>query len=88
MYILAKNAYFDGNAPSLYRMSKFQLNWTKIRSKTGNGRILCLWETKFNYDVMLMSRLAISSSILLSRLDYIYFSCVLIFNTTGLQTKE
>ena len=62
-----------GNAPSLYRVSRFQVNRTKIRSKTENGRNLCLWETKFSYDVTLTSRLAITSSILFTMLDFIYF---------------
>ena len=45
--------------------AKFQLNRTKIRIRKENGRILGLSVTKFEYDVILTSRLVISSSILL-----------------------
>ena len=53
--------------------TKFQLNWTKLSTRTKSGRILGLSETKLELDVILLSQLAISSSILILLVDFTHF---------------
>ena len=52
---------------------KFQLNWTKTRTRTKKGRILGLSVRKLEYDVMLTSQSVISSWILFSAVDFTHF---------------
>ena len=55
--------------------TNFQLNRTKLGTRTENGQFLGLSVTKFGYGVVLTSQLVISSRILLFMVDFTHFNC-------------